>query len=44
VVRAWGIVRCVVNEREVGIDLVDGVAWLAGLLCDKGFNGKVFAA
>lgn len=44
VVRAWSIVPAAVNERQVGIDLVDGIAWLAGLLCDKGFNGKAFAA
>jgi hypothetical protein len=44
VVRAWAIVSAAVNEREVGIGLVDGVAWLAGLLCDKGFAGKPFAA
>jgi hypothetical protein len=44
VVRGWSIVPAAVNEREVGIDLVDGVTWLAGLLCDKGFNGQAFAA
>lgn len=42
-VRAWSIVPAAVNEREVGIDLVDGVTWLAGLLCDKGLNGAAFA-
>lgn len=44
IVRGWGIVPAAVNEREVGLDLVDGVGWLAGVLCDKGFNGKAFAA
>jgi hypothetical protein len=44
VVRAWSIVPAAVNEREIGIDLVDGEDWLVGLLCDKGFAGKAFAA
>lgn len=42
-VRAWAIVPAAVNEREVGIDLVDNENYLTGLLCDKGFNGKKFA-
>ncbi|MGH3924001.1 MAG: hypothetical protein ACRDTT_14220, partial [Pseudonocardiaceae bacterium] len=33
-----------VDERQVGIDLVDGITWLAGLLREKGFNGAAFAA
>ena len=44
VVRGWSIVPAAVNEREIGVDLVDGVTWLAGLLCDKGFNGAASAA
>jgi len=44
IVRSWGITPAAVNEREVALGLVDGLGWLVGLLCDKGFNGAPCAA
>ena len=44
IVRSWAIVPAAVNEREVALGLVDGLGWLVGVLCDKGFNGAAFAA
>ena len=43
-VRAWGIVPAAVNERDLVPDLIEGADGLVGLLTDKGFNGKTFAA
>jgi hypothetical protein len=43
-VRAWGIVPAAVNERDLVPGLIEGGDGLAGLLTDKGFNGKKFAA
>lgn len=42
VVRAWGIVPAAVNERDLVPGLIEGADGLAGLLNDKGFNGKKF--
>lgn len=42
VVRAWAIVPAAVNERDLVPGLIDGADGLAGLLADKGFNGKKF--
>jgi hypothetical protein len=44
VVRAWSIVPAAVNEREVAEDLLGTGPPPRDLLCDKGFNGKAFAA
>lgn len=44
IVRSWSITPAAINEREVALGLVDGLHWLVGLLCDKGFNGAPFAA
>ena len=44
VIRAWSIVPAAVNEREVAGDLLQAGAPPRDLLCDKGFNGKAFAA
>jgi DDE family transposase len=44
VVRAWAIVPAAVNERELVPGLIEGAADLAGLLTDKGFNGREFTA
>jgi hypothetical protein len=44
VVRAWGIVPAAVNEREVAEDLLEAGPAPRDLLCDKGLNGKAFAA
>ena len=44
IVRGWGIVPAAVNEREVADDLLDGVRPPAGLLLDRGFAGRAFAA
>jgi hypothetical protein len=43
-VRGWGIVPAAVNEREVADDLLDGTRPPAGLLLDRGFAGRDFAA
>ncbi len=43
-VRGWGIVPAAVNERAVAGDLLDGVRPPAGLLPDRGFAGRAFAA
>jgi hypothetical protein len=43
-VRGWGIVPAAVNEREVADDLLDGIRPPAGLLLDRGFTGRAFAA
>jgi len=43
-VRAWSIVPAAVNEREVAEDLLQAGPPPRDLLCDKGFNGKAFAA
>ena len=43
-VRAWGIVPAAVNERTVAGDLLDGARPPAGLLLDRGFTGRDFAA
>jgi hypothetical protein len=42
--RAWSIVPAAVNEREVAEDLLRAGPPPRDLLCDKGFNGKAFAA
>ena len=42
--RAWSIVPAAVNEREIAEDLLGTGPPPRDLLCDKGFNGKVFAA
>lgn len=42
VVRAWAIVPAAVNERDLVPGLIEGAHGLAGLLNDKGFNGKMF--
>ena len=44
VVRAWSIVPAAVNEREIAGDLLQAGPPPRDLLCDKGFNGRVFAA
>lgn len=44
IVRAWSIVPAAVNEREVAEDLLQAGPPPRDLLCDKGFNGKAFAA
>jgi hypothetical protein len=44
VVRAWAIVPAAINERELVSGLIEGAADLAGLLTDKGFNGREFTA
>jgi len=42
-VRAWAIVPAAINERDLVPGLIEGADYLAGLLADKGFNGKKFA-
>ncbi len=44
IVRAWSIVPAAVNEREVAEELLETGPPPRDLLCDKGFNGKTFAA
>jgi hypothetical protein len=44
IVRAWSIVPAAVNEREVAENLLQAGPPPRDLLCDKGFNGKAFAA
>ena len=44
VIRAWSIVPAAVNEREIAQDLLETGPPPRDLLCDKGFNGKTFAA
>jgi len=44
VVRAWSIVPAAVNERQVADDLLAAGPPPRDLLCDKGFNGRAFAA
>jgi hypothetical protein len=44
IVRAWSIVPAAVNEREVAEDPLRTGPPPRDLLCDKGFNGKAFAA
>jgi len=44
IVRAWAIVPAAVNEREVAEDLLHAGPPPRDLLCDKGFNGRAFAA
>lgn len=44
VVRAWGIVPAAVSERGVAEGLLEAGPAPRDLLCDKGFNGKAFAA
>jgi hypothetical protein len=44
VIRAWSIVPAAVNEREVAEDLLQTGLPPRDLLCDKGFNGRAFAA
>jgi hypothetical protein len=44
IVRGWGIVPAAVDEREVADDLLDGIRPPAGLLLDRGFVGRAFAA
>ena len=44
IVRAWSIVPAAVNEREAAEDLLQAGPPPRDLLCDKGFNGKAFAA
>jgi hypothetical protein len=41
-VRAQAIVPAAVNERDLVPGLIEGADQLAGLLTDKGFNGKKF--
>jgi Transposase DDE domain len=43
-VRTWEITLASVNEREVAADLLDGAASPGGLLLDRGFTGRAFAA
>jgi Transposase DDE domain len=44
VIRAWSIVPAAVSEREVADDLLQAGPPRRGLLADKGFNGRAFAA
>jgi hypothetical protein len=44
IIRAWSIVPAAVNEREIAEDLLQAGPTPRDLLCDKGFNGKAFAA
>ena len=44
IIRAWSIVPAAVNEREIAEDLLGTGPPPRDLLCDKGFNGKAFAA
>jgi hypothetical protein len=44
IIRAWSIVPAAVNEREVAADLLQAGQPPRDLLCDKGFNGRAFAA
>ena len=43
-VRSWAIVPAALNERDLVLDLCAGAEHLAGLLNDKGFNGRAFTA
>jgi len=43
-VRTWEITPAAVNEREVAADLLDGTGPPRGLLLDRGFLGRAFAA
>jgi hypothetical protein len=43
-VRAWALVPAAVDERAVGDDLLAGAAPPAGLLLDRGFRGRSWAA
>jgi hypothetical protein len=43
-VRAWALVPAAINERDLVPGLIEGAHGLSGLLTDKGFNGKQFAA
>jgi hypothetical protein len=43
-VRAWGIVPAAVDERAVADGLLVDAAPPAGLLCDRGFIGRAWAA
>lgn len=43
-VRAWGLVPAAVDERAVADALLDGTAPPAGLLLDRGFLGRAWAA
>ena len=44
VVRAWSIVPAAASERRVADDLLHAGPPPRDLLCDKGFNGRAFAA
>jgi len=44
VIRAWAIVPAAVNERQVASDLLQAGPPPRDPPCDKGFNGKPFAA
>ena len=43
-VRAWGLVPAAVDERAVADGLLDGAAPPDGLLLDRGFLGRAWAA
>ena len=43
-VRAWGLVPAAVDERAVADSLLDGAAPPVGLLLDRGFLGRTWAA
>jgi hypothetical protein len=43
-VRAWEITAASINERDVAVDLLDGADPPYGLLLDRGFSGRAFAA
>jgi hypothetical protein len=43
-VRAWTLAPAAVDERAVGDDLLDGAAPPAGLLLDRGFRSRPWAA
>jgi DDE family transposase len=44
IVRAWAIVPAAVSERDVAADLLEAGPPPPGLLADKGFSGRGFAA
>jgi hypothetical protein len=43
-VRTWELCPASVNEREVAVDLLEGAGPPRGLLLDRGFVGRAFAA
>lgn len=44
IVRTWSIVPAALSERDVAADLLEAGPPPRGLLADKGFSGRGFAA